>query len=102
MKAVFWTKFLGAYNAEMMERGVDEATRLDFFYRVVAVSRYEEIKERREAHESWESFEGALLEAYGYAEPEGRGQHEFDPWVASVRRHQNTMEAFREFARRFS
>ena len=56
--------FLRAYNAEMTERGVDEATRLDFFCRVAAVSRYEEVKELREAHESWVSFEGALLEAY--------------------------------------
>ena len=61
--------FLRAYNAEMTEWGVDEATRLDFFCQVAAVSRYEEVKELRETHESWESFEGALLEAYGYAEP---------------------------------
>ena len=31
---------------------------------------HKEVKELREAHESWESFEGALLEAYGYAKPE--------------------------------
>ena len=69
---------LRAYNDEMTEWGVDEVTRLDFFCRVAAISRYEEVKELRKAHESWESFEGALLEAYGYAEPEGRGRHEFD------------------------
>ena len=49
----------------MTEMGVAEATRLDFFCRGAAVSRYEEVMELREAHESWESFEGALLEAYG-------------------------------------
>ena len=70
--------FLRAYNAEMTEMGMDESTRLDFVCRVAAVIRYEEDKELREAHESWKSFEGALLEAYGYAEPEGRGRHEFD------------------------
>ena len=31
---------------------------------------HKEVKELREAHESWESFEGALLEAYGYTKPE--------------------------------
>jgi hypothetical protein len=60
------------------------------------------VKELRNAHGSWESFEGALLEAYGYAKPEGRGRREFDRWVASARRHRNAMDAFREFERRFS
>ena len=81
---------------------MDKATRLDLFCRVAAMSRYEEVKELREAPESWESFEGALLEAYGYAEPEGRGQHEFDRWVGSARRYRSAMEAFRDFERRFS
>ena len=38
-------KILRAHNAEMTEMGVDEATRLYFFCRVAAVSRYEEVKE---------------------------------------------------------
>ena len=58
-------KFLGAYNAEMTERGMDEAMWLDFFCRVVNVSMHNEVKKLREAHESWESFEGALVEVYG-------------------------------------
>ena len=58
-------KILGAYNAEMTERGVDEAMRLDFFCRVANVSMHNEVKKLREAHESWESFEGALVEVYG-------------------------------------
>ena len=86
----------------MMEMGVDEATRLDFFCQVAAESRYEEVKELREAQESWESFEGALLEAYGCAKPEERGRREFDRWVASARRHRSMMEAFQEFECRFS
>ena len=60
-------KFLRAYNAEIAESGVDKVTRLEYFWRVVALSTRKEVKKRREAHESWESFEGALLEAYGYA-----------------------------------
>ena len=63
-------KILTAYNAEMTKWGVDEATRLEYFCRVVAVSMHEEVKELRKVHESWESFEEALLEAYGYAKPE--------------------------------
>jgi hypothetical protein len=55
--------FLRAYNAEMTERGVDEATMLDFFCRVVVVSMHKQVKELREVHESWKSFDGALLEA---------------------------------------
>ena len=94
--------FLRAYDAEMTEMGVDKATMIDFFCRVVAVSRYEEVKELRETHESWVSFEGVLLEPYGYAEPEERGRHEFDRWVASARHNRSAMEAFREFERHFS
>ena len=88
------SKFLKADNAEMTKWDVDERIRLEYICRVVAISMHKEVKELREAHESWESFEGALLEAYGYAEPEGRGQHEFDRWVAWARRHRNAMEAF--------
>ena len=95
-------KFLRAYDAEMTGMGVDEATRLEFFRRAAAASKYEEVKELQEAHESWESFEGALMEAYGCAESEVRGRREFDRWVASARRHRNAMEAFREFEGRFS
>ena len=87
-------RFLEAQDAEMAKGGVDEAMRLEYFPRVAAVSVHKEVKELREAHESWVSFEGALLEAYGYTEPEGRGRHEFDRWVASARRHQSAMEAF--------
>ena len=94
--------FLRAYDAEMTGMGVDEATRLEFFRRTAAASKYEEVKELQEAHESWESFEGALMEAYGCAESEVRGRREFDRWVASARRHRNAMEAFREFEDRFS
>ena len=46
-----------------------EATRLEYICRVVAVSMHEEVKELRKAHESWESFEEALLEVYEYAKP---------------------------------
>jgi hypothetical protein len=67
--------FLRPYNAEMTERGVDEPTKRDFFCRVVAASMYKEVKELRGAHESWESFQRALFEAYEYAEPEGRDRH---------------------------
>ena len=95
-------RFLEAYNAEMMKEGVDGAMRLECFRRVAAVSVHKEVTELREAHESWESFEGALLEAYGHAEPEGRGQQEFERWVASARRHRSAMEAFREFEGHFA
>ena len=44
---------------------MDEAMRLDFFCRVANVSMHNEVKKLREAHESWDSFEGALVEAYG-------------------------------------
>jgi hypothetical protein len=84
-------KFLEAYNGEMDARGVEEALRLEYFYRVVAGPMYAEVKELRNAHGSWESFEGALLEACGYARPQGRGQREFGRWVASARSHRNAV-----------
>jgi hypothetical protein len=70
--------FLEAYNGEMDARGVEDALRLEYFCRVVAGPMYVAVKELRNANGSWESFEGALLEAFRYAEPEGRDQREFD------------------------
>ena len=69
--------YLEAYNAEMEERGVDEALRLEFFCRVVAVRMHAEVKELREAHSSWEAFEEVLLKAYE-GRPKGRGRRDFD------------------------
>jgi hypothetical protein len=86
--------FLEAYNGEMDVRGVKAALRLEYFCRVVADPIYAEVEELRNAHGSWESFEGALLEACRYAKPEGSGRREFDRWVASARRHRNVMDAF--------
>jgi hypothetical protein len=93
---------LEAYNEEMDAQGVAEALRLEYLCRVVAEPIRPEVKELREAHGSWESSEWALLEAYGYAEQEGRGRREFDRWVASAKRQRSVMEAFREFKRRSS
>jgi hypothetical protein len=70
--------FLEAYNSEMDARGVENTLRLEYFCRVVADPIHAEIMELRNAHGSWESFEGALLEACGHAKPEGRGRWEFD------------------------
>ena len=80
---------------------MDEAMRLDFFCRVANVSMHNEVKKLREAHESWESFEGALLEAYGYKKLEGQSRQEFDQWVVSVKPRHSATEAFREFELRF-
>ena len=77
--------FLEAYNEEMDARGVEEALRLEYFGRVVAEPVHMGVKELRDAHGSWESFEGALLEACGYAKPER---------VAPPRLHRNVMDAF--------
>ena len=88
--------YLEAYNAEMEERGVDEALRLEFFCRVVAVRMHAEVKELREAHSSWEAFEEALLKAYG-GRRKSRGRHDFDQWVASAKTHRGATKAFREF-----
>ena len=81
-------RFLEAYDAEMTEWGVDEAMRLEYFRRVAAVSVHKEVKELQEAHESWESFEGALMEAYGYAKPKWvcrqyDGERSATTWPAS-------------------
>jgi hypothetical protein len=94
--------FLEAYNEEMDARGVGEALKLEFFCRAVVEPIRAEVKELRKAHESWESFKGALLEVCGYAEPEVRGRREFDRCVASAKRQWSAIEAFQEFERRFS
>ena len=71
-------KNLGGYNAEMTDTGMDEAMRLDFFCPVANVTMHNEGKKLREAHESWESFEGDFVEAYRYKKPEGQSRQEFD------------------------
>ena len=70
--------------------------RLKYFCLVVAVRMHGELKELREAHNSWEAFEEAPLEAYGYI-PKGQDQHEFDQWVSSVKTHRGATNAFLEF-----
>ena len=67
-------KFLYAYNIEMDSRGVNEAMKLEYFCWVVAEPIHKEVKELREAHDSWVTFEKGLLEAYGYERPKGRGR----------------------------
>ena len=55
--------FIKTYNAEMTTRDVDKATRLEYFRQVVSVHIHKEVKELREAHDSWVSFKEALLGA---------------------------------------
>ena len=64
--------FLKVYNAEMDSRGVDEPMRLEYFCRAVAEPILEEIIEIQKAHDSWATFEKALLEKYGYERLKGR------------------------------
>ena len=46
-----------------------------------------EVRELQKAHNSWEAFEEALLEAYKGERSKGRGRHNFDQWVALVKTH---------------
>ena len=94
--------FLEVYNGEMDSRGVDEAMRREYFCRVVAQPIFKAIKELLEAHDSWVTFEKALLEAYGYERSKGRDRRDFDQWVASAKTHQGATQAFLDFERRFS
>ena len=50
----------------MDSRGVNEAMRLEYFFRVVVETIYEEMKELQDAHDSWGSFQETLREAYRY------------------------------------
>ena len=90
-----------AYNEEMDVRGVDDALRLEFFYRTTAPWIYAEVKELRETHSSWEAFERALWRAYGEP-PRSRNRRDFDQWVASAKTHRTTTKVFQEFGRRFA
>ena len=85
---------LKAYKAKMSHQEVNEPMRLQCFLRVVGVSMYEEVKRLQKAHDSWESFEEALLEMYDYEEMRERSRYEFDLRVASIKTHQSTMHAF--------
>ena len=89
-----------AYNEEMDVRGVDDALRLEFFYRTTAPWIYAEVKELRETHSSWEAFERALWRAYGEP-PRSRNRRDFDQWVASAKTHHGATMAIQEFGRRF-
>ena len=94
--------FLEVYNGEMDSRGVDEAMRREYFFRVVAQPILKDVKKLLEAHDSWVTFEKALFEAYGYERLKGRDRRDFDQWVASSKTHQGAMQAFLDFESRFS
>ena len=94
--------FLEVYNGEMDSRGVDEAMRREYFFRVVAEPILKDVKKLLEAHDSWATFEKALLEEYGYERSKGRDRRDFDQWVASAKTHQGTMQAFLDFESHFS
>mgnify|MGYP006970544030 CR=1 FL=1 len=92
-------KYLKPYNAEMTTRDVDEASRPQYFSRP---SIHKEVKDLREVHDSWVSFEEALLEEYTYEKLKGQGLCEFNQWVSSVKTHESAMHVFLEFERRFA
>ena len=94
--------FLEVYNGEMDSRGVDQAMRREYFFRVVAQPILKDVKKLLEAHDSWVTFEKALLEAYGYERSKGRDRRDFDQWVASAKTHQGATQAFLDFDRHFS
>ena len=66
--------FLEVYNGEMDSRGVDEAMRREYFFRVVAQPILKDVKKLLESHDSWVTFEKALLEAYGCRIPVYNGR----------------------------
>ena len=49
-----------AYNTDMDVRCINDGVRLEYFYRFAAPRIYKEVKELKEAHSSWETFEEAL------------------------------------------
>ena len=61
-----------------------------------------EVKKLQEAHDSWESFEEALLEKYEYEEQKGGGFCKFNVWLVSTKTHQSATDMFLEFEHRFA
>ena len=51
------------------------------------------------AHDSWVTFEKALLEAYVYERSKGQDRRDFDQLVALTKTHQGGTEAFIDFER---
>ena len=74
------------FNPEMEAQEVDEALRLEFFCRAVAVRMHAEVKELREAHSSWESFEEALRQAYEQPLKSGN-RCDLDQWISAAKTH---------------
>ena len=94
--------FLKVYNAEMDSRGVDKAMRLEYFCRVVSQPIFKDVEELLEAHDSWATFEKALLEEYDYERLKGQDRRNFDQWVTSAKTHQGATQAFVDFEHHFS
>ena len=86
----------------MDSRGVDEAMRMEYFCQVVSQPILKDVKGLLEAHYLWVTFKEALLEAYGYKRPKGRGQSNFDQRVSSVKTHHTAMQAFLDFEHQFA
>ena len=69
--------YMQAYNEEMNTRDVDEALKLEFFYRIATPRVHAEVKELGEALISWEAFEEALWQKYG-GPPKSQNRRDFD------------------------
>ena len=85
--------FMEAYNEEMDVRDVDDALRLEFFYRIAAPRIYAEVTEHGEDLNSLEAFEKALWKAYN-GPPRSRNRRDFNKWVVSAKTHQGATKAF--------
>ena len=85
--------YMKAYNEEMDGQGIEEALRLEFFYRIAAPRIHAKVKELGEALNSWQSFEDVLWQAYGEP-PKSRNRHDFDHWVESAKTHCGAAKAF--------
>ena len=61
----YTTSYLEAYRAEMVMRDIPEDRRLTVFPRVAMPGIHAEVLEVRAKIQTWEEFEGRLLEKYG-------------------------------------
>ena len=96
------TSYLEAYRAEMIMRDIPEDRRLSRFCRVVTPSIHAEVLEVLAGCQTWEEFEGRLLEKYGFDDSLRLSKWDFMVWVESPGKGRNTSALLQEFEKRFT
>jgi hypothetical protein len=96
------TSYLEAYRAEMVMRDISEDRQLSGFPQVATLGIHAKVLQVREECETWEEFEGRLLEKYGHDDALRLSKREFMEWVETPGKKRSASALLRDFEERFA